>query len=153
MNDATREMIEQAKAKRAEQEAAAIAKRNAKEQAKVEKLKRIDEHMQQRAMEKEAERLRIRASNLQQSYPSNEPVIRRKPLSQDKLASVGQRIEGSSLVRDFCVECGEAMRVVDAGRPNTCLDCRPTGCPGERSGTATRSDIEYHGGRFNSAEW
>ena len=95
-------------------------------QAKAEKIKRIDEHMQQRAMEMEA---------------------------QDKLAQVGQRIEGSSLVRDFCVECGNAMRVVDAGRPNTCLDCKPTGCPGVCHGTVTKGDIEYHGGKFHSAEW
>lgn len=78
---------------------------------------------------------------------------KRTSLSRDQLAQVGSSIPGSSLFRDFCISCGEAMRVVDAGIPNECLDCRPTGCPGESSGTETRSDIEYHGGRFNSAEW
>lgn len=78
---------------------------------------------------------------------------KRPGLSRDQLAQVGSTIPGSSLFRDFCIECGEAIRVVDAGKPNTCVDCRPTGCPGESSGTANRSDIEYHGGRFNSGEW
>lgn len=48
---------------------------------------------------------------------------KRPGLSRDQLAQVGSTIPGSSLFRDFCIECGEAIRVVDAGKPNTCLDC------------------------------
>lgn len=65
----------------------------------------------------------------------------------------GSRIPGSTLLRDYCIRCHQPMRVVDAGKPNMCLDCNPTGHPGTRTSTVTSGEIQYHGGRFNKSEW
>jgi len=157
MNDSTREMIakikadQQAKAAAAKQakEAKALAKRLLKEA----KIKRLEAFRIQRDRENRQAILdrRSRPSSVNES---DEPASRpKRSLPPDKLSQVGERIPGSSLVRDFCVSCGEAMRVIDAGRPNTCLDCKPTGCPGSVSDTIVSETIEYHGGRFHSAEW
>lgn len=143
MNDATREMIEKAKAARLQKDIDNAAKRNARA-----------EHKRKRLEANEASFNDLKRSIVEDTIAASKTAIHRSTkLTHEQLTQVGSSIPGSSLVRDFCVECGEAMRVVDAGKPNICLECRPTGCPGDRSGTATRSDIEYHGGRFNSAEW
>lgn len=151
MNDATREMIERAKAKRA---ADAIAEKE-RQQAKADKrrateLRRIQAQEYARQREREAKRQR---SALDSNVIPEPDQQRRKTLPPDKLAQVGARIEGSKLFRDFCNGCGEAIRVVNPGIPNICLDCRPTGCPGHSSGGPTTGNIEYHGGRFHSGEW
>jgi hypothetical protein len=71
----------------------------------------------------------------------------------ERLASIGQPIPGSHLLRDYCVSCGEAIRVTDASRPNVCLSCQPSGVPGKSRGKTTRCDSAYHGGQFSKAEW
>ena len=70
-----------------------------------------------------------------------------------RFGTIGSRIEGSNLFRDYCNCCGQPIRVVDASKPNTCLDCMPDGVPGTRAGSVTGGEIQYHGGRFHSAEW
>lgn len=65
----------------------------------------------------------------------------------------GSRIPGSRLLRDYCIRCCQPIRVTDASKPNLCLDCNPTGTPGTRTSNATSGEIQYHGGRFNHAEW
>jgi hypothetical protein len=77
---------------------------------------------------------------------------KRPSLTREQRATIGTSIPDSNLVRDYCIHCGEAMRVTRTGG-NTCLDCRPTGIPGSTSSTITSGNIEYHGGRFHSAEW
>lgn len=67
---------------------------------------------------------------------------------------IGSKIQGSSLVRDYCISCHEPIRVVSTSAWHTCTDCRPTGVPGDRLGSsATRGEIEYNGGRFHAGEW
>lgn len=86
--------------------------------------------------------------------PDQRPTIGIKRSDMLEYGPRGSRIQGSKLLRDYCVYCGQAMRVLDAGITNTCLDCRPTGIPGTRtSSNATPGEIQYHGGRFNKAEW
>ena len=160
MNDATREMITTLKAeKQAAKQASAAAKAEAataRQQLKEAKQRRLRAFRIQRDRENK-ERIRERrlnSSSTSDDTPTAQNEQRRsRLLSPEKLAQLGERIPGSRLFRDFCISCGEPMRVVDAGRPNTCLDCRPTGCPGVSSGNITTSEIDYHGGRFNSAEW
>ena len=154
MNDATLKMLAELKAARGKMAEAEIA-RLAERQAERQKKKEATREKQQKL--KEYLELRLKGTQQRIREPIVEPdtSIKRKSrgLPPDKLARVGMRIEGSSLFRDFCVSCGEAIRVVDPGRPNVCLDCRPTGCPGVSNGTIISSDIEYNGGRFHSAEW
>ena len=156
-NDATRELIESLRATKVAKEA---AKKAAQEAAAAEKQKQHDERIQRmeafRIQRDRENRQRIIDRRSTSSGASADiPTVQRKHRSLDpsKLAQVGERIPGSALFRDFCISCGEAMRVVDAGRPNTCLDCKPTGCPGSTNSTLTKNNIEYHGGTFHSAEW
>lgn len=155
-NDATRIWIEEQKAKRKAMEDAEEEKRQAKQAAKEIKRKATEER-KQKVKEQRLQRMleqKIPSDiDSQQDSVSSVRRTRRVSLTADQLATIGSSISGSSLVRDFCYECGEAMRVVDAGRPNVCLDCRPTGNPGTRDDAVVKNAIEYHGGRFHSAEW
>lgn len=68
--------------------------------------------------------------------------------------AIGERIPGSNLVRDYCVVCGEAIRVVRATACETCLDCEPSGTQAQRSGrSAEHGQAIYQGGMFHKAEW
>jgi hypothetical protein len=67
-------------------------------------------------------------------------------------AGRGDAIPGSRYVRDFCVTCGEPIRVNIVG-DHQCLSCKPTGIPGETGNTVVKNGMEYDGGRFHSAEW
>lgn len=147
MNDATLEFIAQMKAKRAALEQAKAEKQRRKEEAK----QRIKQHAKRRSIETEQ---RIREQNEQEFVAVSEvPCKRVVNLTPEQVAQIGERIPGSSLFRDFCVVCGEAIRVVHAGTRNTCLDCEPTGKPGSVDKTLVKNSIQYHGGRFHSAEW
>lgn len=148
LNEATREMVERIRAKQRAKEEAAAQKRFRRDESN----QRRKEQARQRQIETE---LRIHDQNTAESVTeSDKTVSRRRPsLTPEQMAQVGAKIEGSVLYRDFCISCGEAIRVVDAGRPNTCLDCKPTGCPGGTRSTIESSGIEYHGGRFNAGEW
>lgn len=135
------------------------AKKQAIEDAKADKARRIREAKEQRRQDKIARRMeqsrqyREAIANL---LPEGEKPQKRKTyekLTAEQIAAIGTSIPGSTLVRDFCVACGEAMRVVDAGGPNTCLDCKPTGNAGTIRNANVAQDIQYHGGRFNAAEW
>lgn len=99
--------------------------------------------------------LRIRDQNTAESVTEDDKTVsRRRPLlTPEQVAQIGAKIPGSVLYRDFCASCCEMIRVVDAGLTNTCLDCKPTGCPGMTRSTITSSEIEYHGGTFHAAEW
>ena len=65
----------------------------------------------------------------------------------------GSRIDGSRLLRAYCVACGQPMRVQNATQYAQCTDCRPGGQPARRSDQATTAAIRYHGGQFNQGEW
>ena len=154
MNDATLKMLAELKEAMKKKEEAEIA-RLAERQAERQKKKEATREKQQKL--KEYLELRLKGTQQRIREPIVEPDTstkrKRQELTPGKLARVGMRIEGSSLFRDFCVSCGEAIRVVDPGISNVCLDCRPTGCPGVRNCTIITSDIEYNGSRFHSAEW
>lgn len=156
MNDATRIWIEEQKAKRKamddakeEQRQAKEAEREIKRKATEDRKQKVKEQRLQRMLEQKCQ---SNTASPQDSVSSSHRK-RRVSLTADQLAAIGSGISGSSLVRDFCYECGEAIRVVNAGRPNVCLDCRPTGNPGARDDAVVKNAIEYHGGRFHSAEW
>ena len=71
-----------------------------------------------------------------------------------KWGEIGSSIRGSKLVRDYCVRCGEPIRVVSVSPGVCCLDCHPTGRPGKSNGRSTHdAAVGYHGGRFYSGEW
>lgn len=148
MNDYLREIVESIK-----------AKKQAIEDAKAEKAKRIREAKEQRRQDKIArrieqkQRMREAIANLLPEGKTPQKRNTYDKLTSEQIAEIGTRIPGSTLVRDFCVVCGEAMRVVDAGGPNTCLDCKPTGHAGTVTHANVVQDIQYHGGRFNAAEW
>jgi hypothetical protein len=54
--------------------------------------------------------------------------IERRKERRIKQQQVGASIPGSKLIRDFCVGCGEAMRVPPDAKlgMSCCLDCQPT---------------------------
>lgn len=148
MNDYLREFVESIK-----------AKKQAIEDAKAEKARRIREAKEQRRQDKIARRIeqarqyREAIANVLPEVEQRQKRKNHKSLTSEQLAEIGSRIPGSALVRDFCISCGEAMRVVDAGAQNTCLDCKPTGHAGTVTHANVVQDIQYHGGRFNAAEW
>jgi len=145
---ATKQAIDDFKAKqsRIEQEKSEAARKTAE-------LKRLVK--QQREQRKANQLIEARANTPIPVMPPPEPQTKKGIKRSDLLeyGPSGSQIPGSSLLRDYCIKCGQPMRVVDAGKPNVCLDCRPTGQPGTRTSTITSGDIQYHGGRFNKAEW
>jgi hypothetical protein len=145
---ATKQAIDDFKAKqsRIEREKSEAARKTAE-------LKRLVK--QQREQRKANQLIEARANTPIPVMPPPEPQTKKGIKRSDLLeyGPSGSQIPGSSLLRDYCIKCGQPMRVVDAGKPNVCLDCRPTGQPGTRTSTITSGDIQYHGGRFNKAEW
>lgn len=136
LNESTREMIDTAQSKRLVNEAAKELKKIKTDERK----QRVRDYRQQIEFESVV------------PEPAK-PVKRREPLPPELTLHIGEQIPDSVLRRDFCCWCGRAIRVVDHSIRNICLDCRPTGCPGEIRSTIVSSGIAYHGGRFHSAEW
>lgn len=149
IDDEIREWIEECK-----------AKRRAKLEAEAEKKKLRKEEKQRRKEERERRKQEQYSEARKQAVAATEEVVESRKAKREarqalvaRFGRIGSRIEGSNLFRDYCISCGQPIRVVDAGKPNTCLDCKPDGVPGARSGNVTSGEINYHGGRFNSAEW
>ena len=72
----------------------------------------------------------------------------------DQWGQIGSPIEGSKLYRDYCLRCGEPIRVISVTPGACCLDCKPTGHPGVSYGRSTHETaIGYHGGQFHAGEW
>jgi len=100
--------------------------------------------------EKEQARIKQRAEQ-------SATVLRQKPKHRIER---GRRIEGTTMLRDFCCGCGGAMRVHQLLPNPFCSDCLTGTTATTKHNTGRRAgrlpevaDMQYHGGQFSQGEW